>query len=223
MELAFPCHMNPLFLVTKVVPQHFHWQIKNCTNCLTEEGKIDNTMDEETEHWPVPPRLREELNRIKFEYRAVPLPTYVYEKFVEPADVNNAIKGALVELHFELHHFAIRKAGQDSFNGSIEQIIVLRPGEARPTTVYKRKNLRDGPILVKPTLSPQKTIGEGSGKVDEIVADKENDGPSMSTKRRVKLKVKETEDGGKVSMSEKRRGKQKAKESEDEVEENVEK
>lgn len=179
-------------------------------------------MDEETAHWPVPPRLREELIKIKFEYRAVPLSVYVNSRFVEPADVNNAIRGALVELHFELHHFTIRKAVQDSFNATIEQIIVLRPGEACPMTVYKRKNPRDGPIRVKPTLLPQKQPGDGSGKTDESTANKENEGPSMAAKRR-KQKAKESEDGVKAQMSEKRRGKQKAKESEDEIEEHVEK
>ena len=179
-------------------------------------------MDEETERWPVPPPLRGELDRIKFEYRAVPLPVYVNENFVEPLNVNSAIKGALVELHFELHHFAFRKAGQDSFNATIEQIIVLRPGEPRPMTAYKRKNPRVGPIPAQLTIPPQNQTGEGSRKADESTADKENEGPSMSVKRR-RQKVKDTDDGTKPSMSEKRRGKQKTKESEDEVEEHVEK
>ncbi|KAF8256856.1 hypothetical protein EI94DRAFT_169247 [Lactarius quietus] len=188
-----------------------------------EEGEVAEAVDDETEHWPVPPRLREELNKIKFEYRAVPLAVYVNDTFIEPANVNNAIKGALVELHFELHHFAIRKKAQDSFNATIEQIIVLRPGEACPVTAYKRKNPRDGPIRVKVTIFLQKRIGEGSGKTDEHATDKENEGPSMSKKRRSTQKAKESENDVGASMSEKRRGKQRAKESEDEVEEDVEK
>ena len=136
---------------------------------ITEEGEIDLAvvLDEETERWPVQPPLRGELNRIKFEYRAVPLPMYVNDKFIEPVNVNSAIKGTLVELHFELHHFPIQKVAQDSFNATIEQIIVLRPGEARPMTAYKRKNLCVGPILAQLTLPLQNQTGEGSctGKV----------------------------------------------------------
>ena len=162
------------------------------------------------------------LTRSSFKYQAVPLPVYVNEKFVEPTNVNNVIKGALVELHFELHHFAIRRAALDSFNATIEQIIVLRPGEARPMTAYKRKNPRIGPIHVKLTVLPQKQMGDGSPKTDDNTADKENEGPSMSAKHR-RLKVKETDDTVKATISEKHRGKQKAKESEDEVEEHVEK
>ena len=178
-------------------------------------------MDEETARWPVPPRLRENLNRIKFEYRAVPLSVYVNGRFVEPADVNTAIKGALVELHFELHHFAIRRAGHDSFNATIEQIVVLRPGEPRPTTAYKRKNPRDAPIDVKATISLQNLSGDGSNKIDESPANKENEGFPLPAKRRTRQKVKESEDRSKSLVSEKRRGKQKAKESEDEIEEHV--
>ena len=213
--------MDPRFRVTKVVPRYF--LMTQCTDHFPEDGEINDAVDEETEHWPVLPRLREELNKIKFEYYAVPLAVYADDNFIEPALVNNAIRGALVELHFELHHFAIRKAAQDSFNASIEQIIILRPGEARPMTVYKRKNPRDGPILVKPTVFPApKPLGEGSasGNNNEIAADKENEGPL--TKRR-RVKAKESDNASKPSMSEKRRGKQKAKESEDEVEEHVEK
>ena len=93
--------------MTKVVPQQF--QIKHRTDYFTEEGKLDEAvvMDEETAHWPVLPRLRDELNKIKFEYCTVPLSVYVNSRFIEPADVNNTIKGALVEIHFELHHFVI--------------------------------------------------------------------------------------------------------------------
>lgn len=155
-------------------------------------------MDEETEHWPVPPRFRDELDSIKFEYRAMPLPVYLHDRFVEPAFVNDTVRGALVEIHFEFRHFAILKKVQDSFNASIEQIIVIRPGESRPATGYKRKNVRDGPIRMNPNIPLHKVVLTTKVKED----DKENNAGSMS---------------------EKRRGKQKAKDSEDEVEDDVKK
>ena len=178
-------------------------------------------MDEETARWPVPPRLRDNLNRIKFEYRAIPLSVYVNGRFVELADVNNAIKGALIELHFELHHFTIRKAGHDSFNATIEQIIVLRPGKPCPMTAYKRKNPRDDPIDVKPNHLLHKLSGDGSNKTDETSPNKENEALPLPAKRRTRQKVKESEDASKSSISEKHRGKQRVKESEDEIEEHV--
>ena len=46
-------------------------------------------LDEETERWPVLPPLRGELDRIKFQYCAVPLPMYVNDKFIEPVNVNS--------------------------------------------------------------------------------------------------------------------------------------
>ena len=221
METTYLLLMKSRSHVIKVVPRQI--QIRYVTNCSAEEGEIEEVvLDEETAHWPVPPRLRNNLNRIKYEYRAVPLSVYVNGRFVKPADVNDAIKGALVEIHFELHHFSIRKAGHDSFNATIEQILVLRPGEPRPTTVYKRKNPRDGPIEVKASPLPQKQSGDGTSKTDENSANKENEGPSLPAKRRTRQKVKELDDGAKSSISDKRRGKQKAKESEDEIEEHIE-
>ena len=123
-------------------------------------------MDEETECWPVPPPLRGELNGIKFEYHVVPLPIYVNENFIEPVNVNSAIKGILVELHFELHHFAFQKAGQDSFNATIKQIIVLHPGEACHMTAYKRKNLMNSIGVTVGILQCNPIQFEKSGQSD---------------------------------------------------------
>ena len=192
------------------------------THHLTEQGELAEFVDYETEHWPVPPRLREELNKIKYEYRAVPLSTYINDIFVEPARVNTFIKGALVELHFELHHFAIRKKAHDSFNASIEQIVILRRSDDRPATAYKRKNPREGPIQVKALMFIQKRISEVPRKSDECPANKENEGPSKRRKtEKYQKPVSEDENG--ASMSDKLHGKQKATESEDEIEEDVEK
>ncbi|KAH9014178.1 hypothetical protein EDB83DRAFT_2321557 [Lactarius deliciosus] len=65
-------------------------------------------------------------------------------------EVNNVLKGALVELHFELHHYHIRikesNTNFDCFNATIEQIIILQTSAARPSSAYKRKNIGQGPI-----------------------------------------------------------------------------
>lgn len=60
-----------------------------------------------------------------------------------------------MEVHFELRHFFIATDSYDSFNASIEQILVLQPGQAPPDTPYKRKHVRDGPILLNPTPAQQ--------------------------------------------------------------------
>ena len=112
-------------------------------------------VDHETEHWPVSADLRKELDALKYDFRAVPLRVYVGDRFVEPVDVNDTIRGALVEVHFELRHFFIAPDSYDSFNATIEQILVLQPGEAPPDTPYKRKNVRDGPIRLNPTPAQQ--------------------------------------------------------------------
>ena len=121
-------------------------------------------MDSETENWPLSSNLREELDKIKYEYCALPLAVYIGNNFVEPRDVNEAIRGALVELHFELHHscnLMRGQAGQDLFNASIEQIMVLQPGQPRRTP-YNRRNVRDGPIYLNPALALMHESGSSS-------------------------------------------------------------
>ena len=131
MVITSQCHQNILFQIRKVVTQIV--KTNNCTDHFTEQGEVAEAVDNKTEHWPVPPHLHEELNKIKFEYRTVPLPVYVNKFFMELAHINNCIKGALVELHFKLHHFTIQMKIQDSFNTTIEQIVVLHHHDKTPS------------------------------------------------------------------------------------------
>lgn len=105
------------------------------------------------EHWPVANDMRVELDALKHEFFARPLRVYRSNQFVEPSNVEDTIRGALVEVHFTLHHYFISSDSYNSFNGVIEQILVLQPGELPPQTVYKHKNVREGPIRMNPTLA----------------------------------------------------------------------
>ena len=116
-----------------------------------------------TEHWPVKASLRADLNKIKFDFEASPLPVYVEEHLVHPNDVQEMLRGALVEVHFELRHFYIQKDNRDSFNATVQQVVVLQPGVARPTTAYKGRNLLEGPIPLNPSpVEAQEAHGTGS-------------------------------------------------------------
>ena len=124
----------------------------------------------------MPSDLRDDLDDIKRAYRASPLRVFANEKFIEVGQVNEVIEGALVDLHFALFHFAIRKKNEDSFNGTMEQVLMLQPGEPRPATVYKRKNVRDGPIrlprlpLAMTSEEPQAAEGSGQSQHDGDVS-----------------------------------------------------
>ena len=120
---------------------------------FTDNGAVENEVDDETENWPVPVELRGDLDNIKRTYRANPLRVFARDAFVEARNVNDVIRGALVEMHFELNHYCIRGKNQDSFNAHIQQIQVLQPGKPRPLNAYKRKNVRDGPIRLCPALN----------------------------------------------------------------------
>lgn len=135
-------------------------------SCEGHSSDASEQVNHETEHWPVTADLQKELDALKYDFCAVPLRVYVNDRFVEPLDVNNTIRGALVEVHFELRHYFIAAESYDSFNVTIEQILVLQPGAAPPDTPYKRKNVRDGPIRLKPSPAEQrcdqKSTSDGS-------------------------------------------------------------
>ena len=78
-----------------------------------------------TEHWPVKANLQADLNKINFDFEASPLPVYVEERFVQPNDVQEMLRGVLVEVHFELCHFYIQTENRDSFNATMQEVRVL--------------------------------------------------------------------------------------------------
>jgi len=100
----------------------------------------------------VRPSLRDALDKIKYDFEACPLAVYVDDRFIPPVDVQNLLKGALVEVQFELRHFSIAKKKEDSYNATIKQVLVLQPGRERPPNAFKRRNLFDGPVRLNPTL-----------------------------------------------------------------------
>ncbi len=117
---------------------------------VEEERAVQEQVDALTKNWLVE---RDEhwqyVNEIKYEYCVVPLFIYQNEQFIEPINMKNTVQQALVELHFELQHFCIQKKGQDLFNGSIEQLIILQPGEDHPVSLYKQKNFQEAsPICI---------------------------------------------------------------------------
>lgn len=103
-------------------------------------------MDEVTEHWPVKQSFKSELHDIKFAYQAIPLPVYVGDRLIKTHDVPAMLSDALVEVSFELRHFCIKKKNEDSFNASVQQIVILQPGKTRPANAFKRRNVFDSPL-----------------------------------------------------------------------------
>ena len=133
-------------------------------------------MDDVTEHWPVKRTLQVELDKIKYMFQASPLPVYVGDRFIKPQNVHAMLKGALVEVSFELRHFCIQKKHKDSFNASVQQVLILQPGKARPCNAYKRRNIFDGPVRACPA-PPGSSAENSAGKISNEESDS-NEGPS---------------------------------------------
>ena len=98
---------------------------------------LDSTSDHITENWPVSREYETCLEDIKHSHHAVPLRVFSNGKPVGICDVHNMLTGAVVEMQFELHHYAIQQKNVDSFNASIQQIPVIQPGETHPQTAFK--------------------------------------------------------------------------------------
>lgn len=108
-------------------------------------------MDEETALWPVPIAISDDMQRVALTHTAVPLAVYKDATFVDPTEVELAIKNALVEIHFGILHYKIGRPGAnfDSFTAAPKQLIVLKAAPLEPNSGYKRKNVRSGPIRPK--------------------------------------------------------------------------
>lgn len=91
------------------------------------------------------------MNRIKYTHHAAPLAVYKDDQFVEPIQVNSALKNALVEVHFGVLHYRIGKPGNtfESFTASPQQVIILKTAPIHTPSAYKRKNVRSGPVRPK--------------------------------------------------------------------------
>ena len=81
-------------------------------------------------------------------------PLVVYDannQFVEPLQVNGALKHALVEIHFGIIHYKIGRGGEthDSFTAVPKQLVILQMAPIQPLSAYKRKNVRSGPVRPK--------------------------------------------------------------------------
>jgi hypothetical protein len=55
----------------------------------------------------------------------------------------------LIKIQFEFIHFPISQKKIDLFNTSVQQVQIIQPGENRPLTAFKHKDMVDGPIQIK--------------------------------------------------------------------------
>ncbi|KAG2107119.1 hypothetical protein BD769DRAFT_1393040 [Suillus cothurnatus] len=93
-------------------------------------------MDEETHNWPIPDQFVTEFDMLKYNFQATPLPLFHDGHLVEPSMANEIMSGAIVEVHFGIHQWRIQQF--DSFQASVERIVILRPAPRHHTSAYKR-------------------------------------------------------------------------------------
>jgi hypothetical protein len=100
----------------------------------------------------VPPHLVKELDRVKYDYTVNPLPVYKDEQFVLAAAVETCLNGALVEVTFNLEHYAIFKQNEiphDTFDADVLQINILKDTEVIPLSSFKLHDVHEGPMKLQ--------------------------------------------------------------------------
>lgn len=128
-----------------------------------EQGHIDT----ETDLWPVPPHLADELDRIKYNFTVNPLPVYKDDEFISPSDVETCLDGALVEVTFNLEHYAIFKHNEiphDTFDADVLQINILKDADKTPLSAFKLHNVHDGPIRLHKRGAETSAVEEPAAK-----------------------------------------------------------
>jgi hypothetical protein len=120
-----------------------------------EDVEPDSVLaDVETINWPVPSQHRSKLDAIKDEYRVIPLPIYGPDRhFIESPHANSALREALVEVHFQIKHYAIKKTPPyDTFSAIALQVLLLKKGVPKTVNPY-HQSMRAGPKLLRKLAS----------------------------------------------------------------------
>ena len=114
--------------------------IYNITTVLISPAAINN----KTSNWLVADERRQLLDVIKSSHNINPFPVYKSDTFIEPNIVNSALKNALVEVHFNIHHYHI--GDFNSLTAVPLQLIILKDGSQLSSSPYKWENICEGPM-----------------------------------------------------------------------------
>lgn len=87
--------------------------------------------------------------------------------------MHDMLKGAIVKVQFELHHFRIQKKKVDLYNAKVQQIFVLKLGIPCPRSAFKQWNVKDGPMKRQTKVV----------HVEEATAVKSKDAPKSDSAR----------------------------------------
>jgi hypothetical protein len=111
--------------------------------------------------------LANELDRIKYNFMVNPLPVYKDDEFISPSDIEARLDGALVEVTFNLEHYAIFKHNEiphDTFDADVLQINILKDADKTPLSAFKLHNVHDGPIRLHKRGAETSAVEEPAAK-----------------------------------------------------------
>ncbi|KAG0695959.1 hypothetical protein DFH29DRAFT_1004996 [Suillus ampliporus] len=96
--------------------------------------------------WPVADRCKDHLHELISTHNIQPLPAYdENHNLIPPIQYESKLKGVLVEVHMAICHHCIKSSKCDIFNAVLQELIVLAPPAAMPTSPFKCRCLHEGP------------------------------------------------------------------------------
>jgi hypothetical protein len=85
-------------------------------------------------------RNNDEFESMKCDFIACPLRVYRDITFMEPEDVNETLRGAMVKVFFAIRHYCLRDKKFDAFHVDIQQINVIKPDSSISMPRFKQRN-----------------------------------------------------------------------------------
>lgn len=92
-------------------------------------------------------------SQIATKYGIQPLPVYKDNKFVHPTQVEEVLRGTVVQVQFNLINHFIEKERTQSIVARIVDVCILHDA---PGSLLKRRNVLDGPLTPEKQGSPSK-------------------------------------------------------------------
>ena len=126
---------------------------------LTSRSSFSLATDNEdwSNDYPVDDRFRDAFEDLVSKWRVSPLPAFdASGKFIKTRDLENALRGSMVLVYFEMRHYAIKeKKGTSITSNTVSaiatQVSVVESGADRLPSPYKSQ------ILKGPKFLPQAT------------------------------------------------------------------
>ncbi|KAG6918481.1 hypothetical protein DXG01_014108 [Tephrocybe rancida] len=122
----------------------------------------DDPLDEDTRNCVVPEQYRDTFDALQASHKITPLRVFDQHNFrIVPENVQQTLKGSLVEVYFSMNQIYFERDAYNSFTGTIQQICVICPASDMDSNPF-RTHRGKGPYrpIATPSRSEQKKAAD---------------------------------------------------------------